>query len=153
MSILTTVTALLGVILGTSGLVLGILNYLRDRPAVRVALQWNMEMIGGPAPSGERKCGIVAVSNAGRRPVYISHVCLILPKSYKDRLLLLVDSVRGCKLAEGEAPVTFVVPHDVQDNYERDLVRIRAQVSDSTGRVYLSKHAEKQQAILPGKTN
>ena len=107
---LTDVTAILGATFGTGGLVLGILNYLRDRPVVKVLLQWNMEMIGGDVREGESECGVVTVTNAGRRPVYISHVCLILPKHHQNRLLLVMNSVPGRRLSEGDPPVQFIIP-------------------------------------------
>jgi hypothetical protein len=135
MNTMTNVTAILGLIFGTGGLVLGILNHLRDRPVVKVWLQWNMEILDRSRPSEGQKCGVVTVTNAGRRPVFISHVCLVLPKSYKNRLLLVVDSVNGRRLAEGDPPVTFVIPHHVQAEHEKDLKVIRVQLSDSTGRV------------------
>jgi len=131
---LTDITATLGAVFGTGGLTIVILNYLRDRPRLEVSLLWNMVTI-----PGDRKCGIVAVTNVGRRPVYISHVCLRLPKHYEDNMLLLADSIHGEKLSEGDPPKVFVIPYDGLDKYSKDWKAIRAQVSDSTGRVYLSK--------------
>ena len=137
---LTDITATLGAVFGTGGLVLGILNYLRDRPKVKVLLQWNMLAIpNNPLPQGERECGMVTVTNAGRRPVYISHACLRMPKHYEHDMLLLANSVEGRKLSEGDPPATFIVPYEGLDKYSNDWKAIRAQVSDSTGRVYLSK--------------
>jgi|ERR1035438_3833060 hypothetical protein len=148
-NILTGITAILGVVFGTGGLVLGILNYLRDRPVVKVFLQWNMEIVGGSSTRDESECGLITVTNAGRRPVYISHVCLVLPKSHKSHFLLVRDSVQGQKLSEGDPPATFVIPHDVQTQYSKDLKRVRAQVSVSTGQIYLSKYPKVQRACPP----
>src|SRR3989442_1248373 len=131
---LTDITATLGAVFGTGGIVLGILNYLRDHPKVEVLLQWNMVTI--PC---ERECGIVTVTNTGRRPVYISHVCLRMSKHLEHNILLLADSIEGQKLSEGDPPKTFIVPYDGLDKYSKDWKAIRAQVSDSTGRVYVSK--------------
>jgi hypothetical protein len=142
---LTYITAIVGVVLGSGSLVLGIFNYLRDRPKIRIHLQWNMEIIGGSPPQDEREIGMISVTNTGRRPIYISHVCLILPKNYKARLLVLMDSVPGRKLSEGDPPASFVIRHDIQSKYVNDLKRIRAQVSDSTGQVYTSKYPKIQE--------
>jgi len=139
---LTDVTAILGALLGTAGFVLGILNYLRDRPRVAVLLQWNVLAVSDVrATDSSEECGLITVTNLGRRPVFISHVCLRLPKHCTDRLLLLRNSISGQRLSEGDSPATFVVPHEVLDKYSTHLEHIRAQVSDSTGRVYLSKRA------------
>jgi len=146
LNILTGITAILGVVFGTGGLALGVLNYLRDRSVVKVFLQWNMEIVGGSSPQDRSECGLITVTNAGRRTVYISHVCLVLPKSHISRLLLMRDSVQGRKLSEGDPPAEFVIPHDVQTQYSNDLQRIRAQVSVSTGQIYLSKYAKVQRA-------
>lgn len=149
---LTDITAILGVVFGTGGLVLGVLNHLRDRPRIKVHLQWNMEIRDDSPGQAEGECGLITVTNAGRRPAWISHACLILPKSHKNHLLLLRDSIRGRKLSEGDPPAMFVVPHTTQNEYSKDLKRIRAQVSDSTGQAYLSKYPKMQQACQPAKT-
>jgi hypothetical protein len=139
---LTDITATLGVVFGTGGLVLGILNYLRDRPKVRVSLKWNMETIS--SAGDKRECGVVTVTNTGRRPVYLSHVCLRLPKHSKTSHLLLVDSIQGRKSAEGDPPMTFIVPYDGLEKHSEGWKQIRAQVSDSTGRIYLSKRGREE---------
>ena len=42
MSALATTGSILGMVLGTAGFTISVLNYLRDRPQVKVTLQWNM---------------------------------------------------------------------------------------------------------------
>lgn len=139
---LTELTAILGAVLGTSGLTLGILNYLRDRPRVVVHLRWGMQLIGdGHLGSAQDECGVVEVTNCGRRPVFVSHVCLRLPKHSDSALLLLRSTIRGQRLGEGDPPITVVIPYDVTSKYLKDWRLIRAQVSDSTGRVYVSRRA------------
>jgi hypothetical protein len=90
-------------------------------------------------PPDQRECGLITVTNSGRRPVYISHVCLKLPRHYEKDTLLLVNSVEGRKLSEGDPSARFIVPHRGLDTYSKDWQKIRAQVSDSTGRVYFSR--------------
>jgi hypothetical protein len=142
---ITDITALIGVVFGTGALVLGILNYLRDRPKVDVVLQWNMRAIPETAlPPDQRECGIITVTNSGRRPVYISHVCLKVPRHYGKDTLLLVDSVEGHKLSEGDPGVRFIVPYKGLAKYSKDWQKIRAQVSDSTGKVWASKRRRLQ---------
>src|SRR5271157_3620592 len=93
-NMLTTITAILAVVLGSASLVLGICNYLRDRPRICVYLQWNMELRDASlrlVEGDKGQHGIITVTNEGRRPCFISHACLILPKSYENRLHLLKE--------------------------------------------------------------
>lgn len=144
-TILTSITAILGVAFGIAGFVLGILNYRRDRPIIKIHLQWNMELLDDSFRQvGD--CGVIRVTNTGRRPVFISHVCLLVPSGHKHNGLLFLDSVPGRKLSEGDPPAIFVIPHDVQKKCSSNLRRIRAQVEDSTGQVYISKYPKIQAA-------
>jgi hypothetical protein len=47
-SAITQVAALLGMVLGTAGLVISLMNYLRDRPRVKVRLKWDMSVTDNP---------------------------------------------------------------------------------------------------------
>jgi hypothetical protein len=91
---LSDVAALLGMVLGTAGFVIGLMNYLRDRPKVKVHLQWDMVVSGDAAGN---KMGIVRVTNVGRRPIYIS----------------------AATLNEGDAPATFSVNYDSLAQYAK----------------------------------
>ena len=145
-STVTDINAVLGVLFGLSGLTLAIINYCRNNPKIVVDLKWDMSMIevGGGPQNTDRLHGMITVTNVGRRPIYISHVSLKLsPKDY----LLLMEGITGQKLAEGDPPRTFTVSHDQIIQKIGDRLRkqpkiwklIRAQVSDSAGKTYLSK--------------
>jgi hypothetical protein len=40
---LTAATSIVGMVMGTAGFTLGVLNYLRDRPDIKVSLSWDMK--------------------------------------------------------------------------------------------------------------
>ncbi len=134
---LSEVTAIAGLIFGLSGLILSISNYLRDRPRIVVDLKWDMTLREGHG--AEKQVGVITISNVGRRPVYISHAALKFPKEAKSSHLLIMDSVQGQKLAEGDPPKIFTIPHSKMKGYAKHWKQIRAQVSDSTGKAWLSK--------------
>lgn len=98
------IAAVLGMIFGTAGLVLGVLNYARDRARVRVILQWDMRTAG----KDQRLQAVMTVANVGRRPVFITKAAIHLPKRYKPRYLIHRDSLIGKKLGEGDAEITYV---------------------------------------------
>ncbi len=83
--------------------------------------------------------GIVTVSNTGRRPIYISHASLALPKGYKATHLLLWEGLGGQKLGEGAQPVDYIVNQDGMEEYKKDWKKIRAMVIDASGKNYYSK--------------
>jgi hypothetical protein len=91
---LTDEAALLGMILGSAGFAMSLMNYLRDRPKVRVTLTWDM------TKDGIHNIGVVRVTNTGRRPIYISIVALRVPKGAYP-YLVLKESIPGQKLSEG----------------------------------------------------
>ena len=93
----TDITAILGVVFGLSGLILGILNYLRDRARIIVTLQWDMKILNDPRHDENKYWGIVTATNIGRRPIYISHAALILPKGYDSEYLLLAEGIKRTK--------------------------------------------------------
>lgn len=133
---LSDVAAILGMVLGTAGSVMSLMNYLRERPKVRVFLKWDMEVAGNPTAP---KIGIVRVTNVGRRPVYISVVTLKLPRGLKYDHLILKQSMTGTKLSEGDAPATFLINYTGLTRYAKHWRRVRAYAEDSAGRRYLSK--------------
>jgi hypothetical protein len=55
----TDVVAILGLVAGVTGTVLGILNYLRDRARVEVGLQWDMEVYGQTKYDPSKKWGLI----------------------------------------------------------------------------------------------
>jgi hypothetical protein len=136
--------ALVGVVLGALGSVLGVLNYLRDRSRVTVTLQWDMSVTPGPVYDASKKWGFVKVANVGRRPVFVSHAALYLPKGSTDRILLLRDSVTGEKLAEGDPPKSYMVDQSELGSYTGDWKKVYVEIIDSTGKKWRSKRQKWQ---------
>lgn len=71
----------IGVISGISGLVLGIMNYLRDNPKLSISLTWDLEPFGEIPLDKDKLYGVIQITNTGRRPIFISHVSIRTPKS------------------------------------------------------------------------
>ena len=125
---------IIGLIIGVSAFVLSILNYSRDRAKIYITLQWDMK-----SSSDNNLCGFISISNVGRRPIYISHLALEVPKHYDHRYLLIRDGLSGQKLVEGDAPLIFPIDYDGLNKYKNDWKQIVAQVTDSHGNVWKSK--------------
>jgi hypothetical protein len=134
-TILSAAAAVVGMVLGTAGFVMSLINYLRDRPKVKVLLKWNMALVG----DSSKQMGIVRVTNVGRRPIYISVAALQVPKGFKYTHLILKESMPGHKLSEGDAPATFSVNYDGLAQYAKHWRKVRGYVEDSAGKKYLSE--------------
>ncbi|OQW69617.1 MAG: hypothetical protein BVN34_04740 [Proteobacteria bacterium ST_bin12] len=137
MSISETVSVV-GLIFGVSGFVLGVMNYFRDRHKVEVSLQWDLDVSSGSGYDNTKKWGLIRVTNVGRRPTYISHVALKLPKGYDHTHLVIIGGINGKKLTEGDPTEIFMVTQENMETYANDWRKIIAQVSDSSGKVWFS---------------
>ncbi len=136
------VASLLGIIFGITGAVLGTLSYFRDRPKIIVTLKWDMAVTDNPTYDPNRLWGVVTVTNIGRRTIFISAAALDFGKSY-DHISVLLDSVRGIKLAEGDLPATFMIDQNGLEEYKKNWKNIRAKVQNSAGKTYYSKKVNK----------
>jgi hypothetical protein len=134
LTILSAIAAGVGMVLGTAGFVMSLMNYLRDRPRVKVTLKWDLTEV-----NTGRKSGVVKVANVGRRPVHIGAVALQVPKGFKDTHLLLRDSIPGRTLSEGDPPAGFLVNCDGLEQYAKVWRDVRGYAEDSAGGKYLSE--------------
>lgn len=134
------VTGIIGAVLGTAGLVISLLTYLRDRPKLKVLLKWDMT----PADRPNEKVGIIRVTNIGRRSAYVAIASLELPKGYKHTNLVINESIPGRQVVEGGAPVGFTVNYHGMETYRNDWKRIRAVVEDSAGKRYYSNYPDRK---------
>ncbi len=124
----------LGMILGTAGLTLGLLNYFRDRAKLKVTLEWDWK----PTGDAKKLWGLVSVTNIGRRPAYIKIATLRVPKGLGDSITL-GDSVAGNKLDESDRPITFRIDQDGMEKHGKHWKKLRADVFDSTGKRYSAR--------------
>ena len=129
---------LIGVVAGTAALVLSLLNYLRDRHKIVVELKWDLDVMNVPGYDVNKHWGVIRITNTGRRPIYVSHVGIKLPKGYQDTHLLVMEGLQGEKLEEGAPPLTYPLDQEGLDVYKKHWKKLRAQVSDSTGKVWMS---------------
>jgi hypothetical protein len=136
---ITQASAVMGMLLGSAGFAISLFNYLRDRPVVRVVLQWDMSITGNPRYDHSKFWGIATVTNVGRRPVFITTVGVELPKGSKPSFLLLIEAIEGRKLSEGDQPVTHMIEQDQMKKHAHHWAEMRAVAIDSAGRKYKSK--------------
>lgn len=153
--LITLIISVVGGMIGSAGLTLSILNYLRDRPVVKVSLQWDMSIKPTPFESlydHNKPWGLIRVTNIGRRPTYIAVAAIqYLPTVYERgmyRLLkrrprnafcaLISDSIRGKKLSEGDPAEVFVISQDGREQHRKYWLSVRALVEDSAGKKYYS---------------
>jgi hypothetical protein len=136
-TIVSAAAAMVGMVLGTAGFVMSLMNYLRDRPKVKVTLKWDL------TTDGKNRMGFVRVTNVGRRPIYISLAALEVPTGFRHTHLILKESMPGRKLSEGDAPATFSVNYDDLAQYSKHWRKVRGYVEDSAGGKYVSKKLPK----------
>ena len=133
--------SLIGAITGPAGLTIALLVYFRDRSKVRVILGWDRIMVGGPVEDKKTYTQITII-NSGRRPIYLSHASIELPKrvSNKYGTLLFSDGIDGVTLGEGARPhvVTADQNHENIKNHLQEWWKLRAAVVDASGQKYYS---------------
>ncbi len=138
------VVTILGGALGVAALVLSLANYFRDRPRLRISLQFDMEGYGGLADSGTWL--VASLANTGRRPIFVSHVGLCRASYWKryrkDKALTLLETAEGRRLQEGDPPWTVPGKQDeTVTSYVNRSGKVRAFASDSAGKTYYSRPA------------
>jgi hypothetical protein len=149
---ITDINAVLGILFGITGMTLGLMSYFKDRPKVVVNLKWDMKIIGDPNRKPDEFVGMVTVANVGRRPIYLSHVALKLPKCAGHGYMILQEGISGNKLAEGDPPKIFTINHSemvkgLQEEIKKQpglWKHIRAQVTDSASKNYLSNRVKEK---------
>ena len=142
---ITLVTSICGIAFGLSGLVLGILNYIRDRSRIAVTLTWDMSIPDDPRYDPAERYGLVRVTNTGRRAAFISIVALAPPKGSTDQFLILSDSIKGTRLGEGDPPAVFTFHQHLVAEYAAKWREIRAVAEETGGKKHWSKRLKNEQ--------
>ncbi|MBU8933745.1 MAG: hypothetical protein KOO62_07035 [candidate division Zixibacteria bacterium] len=167
LDILNHIGTVLGIVVGVSALVLGAVNFLRDKAKVVVGVVWDLSVTDGyekllryrlPMFTEEQLSrildqknanpskyyAVVTIHNTGRRPVFVSHACFKLPKGSRPSRFLFKDAIAGRTLKEGDPPMTIVMEQVGMEKYSRDWRDVIAEVTDSTGRVWRSQRTKKK---------
>ena len=132
---------LIGLALAVAGFVIAILVYNRDTAKITVELFYDYMLVPEDPLDGGGSFGLINVANVGRRPIFISHAALELPKKAhgEANYLVLAEGLPGDKLAEGDPPKSYKFKQDQLTKYTEHWREIRAQVTDSTGTIWRSK--------------
>jgi hypothetical protein len=145
---LTTITAITGVVFGLCALVLSLLNYRRDRPKLLVSLRWDA-LTMRDTEGREAKFSQIYITNIGRRPIYITSAGLVFdpPRAWWFLNHEKQGKLRGRKLTEGDSPLSLVVDATrlgakMTRDHRRSWREFRAFAIDSTGKRYLSKEVK-----------
>ena len=146
---LTTITAIIGVLFGLSSLVISLLNYRRDRPKLIISLRWDAITVRD-REGREATYGQIHLTNAGRRPIYIQAAGIEYdpPGASWYRRTERQGKVKGRKLAEGDPPVSLVVEagpgFEMLKDHGHHWREFRAFAEDSNGKRYFSPKTEER---------
>lgn len=136
---ITDFAALVGAITGPAALLIAFLVYFRDRAGVDVGMQWDMSTYGPGSDAGKTYL-VVTAHNVGRRPIYVSHAHIRLPRGADPEVshIILIGAVEGKTLPEGAAPYLVHADQEGLDKYAGLWWKLRATVIDSAGKHYHS---------------
>ena len=104
---------------------------------------WDWVVYDDASVDQGKKWGVIRVYNEGRRPVYVTHVLIALPKGYDEGHLLIKESMRGAKLDEGDRPELYMMAQEGMEKYAKDWKRLRAEVLCSNNKTYKAKATRK----------
>ncbi len=136
---ITDTISILALISGVTGTVLGILNFLRDRPSVEVYLQWDMSVTPGGGYDPNKLWAAITITNVGQRPIFVSHVALHLPKGSENSHLFIQNGIAGETLTEASPSKRYIFSQDGLEKHALQWQDITAQISDSRGKVWAPK--------------
>lgn len=134
---------IVSLVFGVVGTTLGVLSFLRDRATIVVELQWDMSVTPGTGYDHTKKWGLIKIANVGRRPIYVSHVALRLPRDADYSYIVIADGIAGTTLKEGDPAKVHLVDQSELGRYKNHWRDMVAQVSDISGREWRSRKLPK----------
>ncbi len=147
---LTTITAIAALFFGLAGTILGLLNYRRDRPKLRISLNWDTCLVRDTY-GAQAKLGRIYITNSGRRPIYmVSAGLMVFTLSDMCIRRVSVGGIKGRRLAEGDPPIRLIVPDTVEtaktlwQKHAGHWKYLRAWAVDSNGKTYLSRRPNRR---------
>jgi len=123
-----------GAITGIGGLVMGLLNYRRDRPRMRVSFGLNQTVIGYHDYDPAKEYIVVRIVNQGRREVQINRVDALLYKGGG----YLIPNCGGSVLSEANPETVVLVERTKLDLREVSCFSVRTG-ADQEYRCYVHK--------------
>jgi hypothetical protein len=128
-------------IVSTVGGIIQVMNYLRDRVKIKIAIRRNMAWTGDPFRAG-KTFTVVIVTNAGRRPVTITQIGEMHLDGSADVYLDIVPPV-PCELTEGKYAMANVDQATIRSVDIRHFY-----ACDATGRYHKLKYASLRRRII-----
>ena len=134
------ILAIISLIVSLIAIVIGLLNFNRDKYKIVVDLDWDSgSHYVGMQPNVVEKWGAIIVTNQGRRPVYIRTIGIKYPDDERVLNLLSEEKNEGVKLDEGNSPIIIRIPHDGHlKRYAKDWKKLSAVAYDVAGKEYKS---------------
>lgn len=129
---ITTIAAVVGMILGTAGFVMSLLAYRRDRTKIKVVLDWYL-----PTENTPTVRAYLRVINVGRRTFVLRRFGLCIPFEKEQVDISLSHSPLREEITEGHSFDHFLEGPDAW--YGKKWYEIEAFAEDSMGKKYRSK--------------
>lgn len=138
-------TSQLGWVIPALLLILGILEYRRNRANIKVTVKGGYGIVPENTEYGSGSKIVITASNGGRRPVTLTHAALLMPRNSKTRYLVSVDALsRTVKLGEGESHTYFLDEEEAKEKYNLTPDKYVACVISATGKYYWSHNKLKR---------
>ena len=137
MNNLQTIGIFVGVVTGSTALILSILNFLRDRAILHVGISVNMIVRNVAQYSEDKTYGVVEVINVGRRPAFISTVVLLFPDGQNAVLNDIFFNPKSTK--EGEEPRQFLFEQETIHQLSKQWAGVYCLVRTSAGTQFRSR--------------
>ena len=170
--ILNHVGTVIGIVVGSSALILSLMNHLRDKAKVRINVVWDLNVTDGKEKyvraqfpgitekqlgtildrfraNPKKRYAVVTVANIGRRPIFVSHAGFRIPKGRGADYELFSEMIAGITLKEGDPPVRIVEDQVGLEKYSDQWSDMVVEITDSSGKAWRSPRAGKHKNEPP----